>query len=71
MTPLASRYVPHAHTAPVSVSAHVWLSPARELRVWLGWGGGALQAGSRGCINGWQSCCYGVPSHTHPAGLSC
>lgn len=28
MTPLASRYVPHAHTAPISVSAHVWLSPA-------------------------------------------
>jgi hypothetical protein len=28
ITPLASRYVPHAHTAPSSVSTQVWLSPA-------------------------------------------
>lgn len=27
MTPLASRYVPQAHTAPISVSTQVWLSP--------------------------------------------
>lgn len=27
ITPLASRYVPHAHTAPSSVSTQVWLSP--------------------------------------------
>lgn len=49
MTPLASRYVPHAHTAPSSVRTHVWLSPARQV------GGSQRQQGMR-AVGRQQSC---------------